>query len=157
VKTKAASHATPFLLAANEYQAPNAGVPGNFQELCSFAMDQALAMEKASQATVVSFNSCMLDIFGNSLEMTAKSFAFCMELQMNWLTMLAPHVFSHVAAAGEQAQPSVDDLTHSMDIVIGERAVTESNTVTTISGSQARPAAEPQESGVDMAMSARAA
>jgi hypothetical protein len=112
-------------------------------------MDQAIAIEKASQATVVSFNSCMLDVFGNSLEMTAKSFAFCMELQMNWLTMFAPHAFSHVAAAGEQAQPSADEVALSMDIAVGESAVTESNTVTTISGS-------PLESSVDMAMSARA-
>jgi hypothetical protein len=154
VKTKAASHATPFLLAANERQTPDAGFPGDFQDLCSFAMDQALAIEKASQATVVSLNSCMLDIFGNSIDMASKSFAFCMELQMNWLTMFAPHVFSHVAAAGRQAHPSADEVALSMDIAVGESRATE---ITTISGSQARPAAEPQESGVDMAMSARAA
>jgi hypothetical protein len=152
-----ASHATPFLLEANKCQTPNAGFPGDFQDLCSFAMDQALAMEKASQATVVSFNSCMLDIFGNSLEMTAKSFAFCMELQINWLNMFSPYAFSHVAAVGDtvttnygkQDEPRAEALAHDMDIAIGEFAVPESNSVTTISGST-------RESSMDMAMSARA-
>jgi hypothetical protein len=148
-----ASRTTPFLLAANEYQAPNAGFPGNFQDLCSFAMDQALAIEKASQSTVVSFNSCMLDIF----DMASKSFETCMELQMNWLNMFSPYAFSHVAAVGnivttnygKQDEPQAEALAHDMDIAIGERAVTESNTVKTISGS-------PRESSMDMAMSARA-
>jgi hypothetical protein len=144
-----ASQATPFLLGAKECQTPNAGFPGDFQDLCSLAMDQALAIEKASQATVLSFNSCMLDIFGNSLEMTAKSFAFCMELQMNWLNMFSPYAFSHVAAAGQQARSGADELAHGIDIAIGESGATESNTVTTISGN-------PRESSMDMAMSARA-
>src|ERR1700694_353489 len=96
--TQTARSAPLSFVAANEDQTQNAGFPIDFHDLCSFAMDQALGIEKASLSTVVSLNSCVLDIFGNSLDLTAKSFAFCMEVQMNWLTLLPPYAFSHVAA-----------------------------------------------------------
>lgn len=114
---------------------PNAGFPVDFQDLCSFAMDQALGIQKASMATVVSFNSSVLDIyksslwftpvFGNLFDMVFQAVACSMELQMNWLTLLAPHASSMVASdVGGKSHPKAkaDVLAHSMDIAIGERA-----------------------------------
>ncbi len=121
----------PFV-AANEDRTEDAVFPVDFQNLCAFAMDQALGIEKASLSTVVSLNSCVLDIyqealrfnpvFGNLFDLAAQAVACSIELQMSWLTLLAPPASSHVSAAGSQAQPISDKLAQSMDIAIGTRA-----------------------------------
>jgi hypothetical protein len=139
-KTIPASNAALSLVPANEGQTPNAGFPDDFQDLCSLAMDQAIGIEKASLTTVIRLNSSVIDIyknafwfapvFGDLLDTAAKSFAFCMELQMNWLTMMVPH-------ANEVAAPS--------------------STVASSSGSQAPPTAEVPESDLDIAIGAQAA
>ena len=83
------------------YSPPNfAGFPGHFQDLCSFAMDQAIGIEKASLTTLVSLNSSVLDFYKNAfwyppvfsdlLDAAARSLALSMEMQMNWLTLMAP-------------------------------------------------------------------
>ena len=97
-KTMPARCATPLLATANEYQTPDTVFSKEFQDLCSFAMDQALVIEKASQATAASLNSYAIDFYKSSLwfapafndllDMAAQNLAFCMELQMNWLTLL---------------------------------------------------------------------
>jgi hypothetical protein len=138
--TQTARSAPRSFVAANEDQTPNAGLPVDFQDLCSFAMDQALGIEKASLATVVSLNSCVLDIyqealrlnpvFGNLFDLVSQAVACSMELQMNWLTLLAPYALSDVAtldsrvasSSGGQAQPKADVSERSMDIAIGARA-----------------------------------
>ncbi len=138
--TKTARSAPRSFVAANEDQTQNAGLPADFQDLCSFAMDQALGIEKASLATVVSLSSSVLDIyecylrftpvFGNLVDMVSQAVACSMELQMNWLSLLAPPVLSHVAtqdsrvasSSGGQAQPKADVLERSMDIAIGAQA-----------------------------------
>jgi hypothetical protein len=44
-------------------QSPNAGLSGDFQELCSRGMDRALGIEKVSLDTVVSLNSRGIDLY----------------------------------------------------------------------------------------------
>jgi hypothetical protein len=162
VKTKTIS-ASSALVLANKGQTPNVEFPSDFQDLCSLAMDQAMGIEKASLTTVVRLNSSVIDIyknafwfapvFGDLLDTAAKSFAFCIELQMNWLTMMMPHASS----SESQAESPAEELAHSMDIAIGERDTTRSNTVMSISGSQAQPTAEVPERNMETAMRARAA
>ena len=70
-------------------------------------MDQALGIEKASLATVVSLSSSVLDIyesslrftpvFGDLIDMVSQAVACSMELQMNWLSLFAPYASLHVA------------------------------------------------------------
>ncbi len=131
--TQTARSAPRSFVAANEDQIQNAGLPVDFQDLCAFAMDQALGIEKASLSTVVSLNSSVLDfyqealrfnpVFGNLIDMVSQAVACSIELQMNWLSLLAPYDSSTVAGtSGGETQPTPDDLAHSMDIAIGARA-----------------------------------
>ncbi len=154
---------------------PNTGTPRDFQNLCSFAMDHALGIEKASLATVVSLNSSVLDIYksslwftpvlGNLLDMVSQAVACSMEMQMNWFTLMAPLASPHVAAAasavahssGSQAQPNADEFAYSMDIAIGAEFTAPAGAVTSISGGKARPKAEVLERSMDIAIGARAA
>jgi hypothetical protein len=166
---------------AKEGQTLNAGFPADFQDPRSQAMDKAIGIEKASLATVVGLNSAVVDIykdafgyapvFGELFDTTAKSFALCIELQMNWLTMMVPHpnerseTSLHVAApsstvassSGGQAEPQAEELAHSMDIAIRARDTTQSNAVASNSGSQAQLSAEVPELSVGITMGARAA
>jgi hypothetical protein len=171
VKTKTipASSAALSLVPANKGQTPNVGFSSDLQDLCSLAMDQAIGIEKASLTTVVRLNSSVIDIyknafwfapvFGDLLDTAAKSFAFCIELQMNWLTIMVPHA-NEVAApsstvassSGSQAPPTAEELAHSMDIAIGAQFEIPSRTVV-----QAQPTAEVLESDLDSEIRARAA
>jgi hypothetical protein len=132
--TQTARSAPLSLVAANEDQTQNAGFSADFQDLCSRAMDQALGIEKASLSTVVTLNSCLLDIyqealrvnpvFGNLFDMVYQAVACSMELQMNWLTLVAPHASSVVASdVGGKSHPKAkaDVLERSMDIALGMR------------------------------------
>jgi hypothetical protein len=166
----------PFLMTAHEGKTPNAGVPIDLQNLCNFGMDRATEIEKASQATVVCLNSCVLDIYKNAFwfapevgtlfDTAAESFAFCMESQMNWLDQLASLALSGVctvasSSGSRQAQPTSEVLAHSMDIAIGERFTAPRSTVTSISGGQAKPQRKVKaavlEHSMDIAIGARAA
>jgi hypothetical protein len=106
-------------------------------------MDRAIDVEKASLATFVGLNSRIVDscknafwfapVFKYFLDTAAKSFSVCMEVQMSWLTMVAPHVeemqqsysrvdapFSSVANTPCGRAPlASEDLSHSMDIAVG--------------------------------------
>jgi hypothetical protein len=138
VKTKTIT-ASSALVPANKGQTPDVEFPSDFQDLCSLAMDQAMGIEKASLTTFVRLNLSVIDIyknvflfapvFGDLLDTTAKSFAFCIELQMNWMTMMVPHV-SEVAApssavassSGSQAQPTAEVPERNMETVMRARA-----------------------------------
>jgi hypothetical protein len=97
---------------------------------------------------IVCLNSCMPKIYRIAFlfapvpDTAAQAFASCMELQQNWLALLAPYVFSHVSTAasnsGSQAQPTADELAHYMDIAIGERFTAPGMTFTTSSGHLAK-------------------
>lgn len=166
-KTMPARCATPLLATANEYQTPDTVFSKEFQDLCSFAMDQALVIEKASQATAASLNSYAIDFYKSSLwfapafndllDMAAQNLAFCMELQMNWLTLLTPYASSMASNSGNQVQATGDELARSMDVAIGERFAAPGSTVMSVSNRQIRPTLEVSESAADIAMRARAA
>jgi len=175
-RTTTARGSTPFLMAANEGKTPNAGVPVDFQYLCNFGVDQAIEIEKASLATVVRLNSCVLDIYKNAFwfapevgdlfDTAAESFALCMELHLNWLGQLASFALSGGSTlansfGSSQCQPTEEVLAHSMDIAIGERFTAPRSMVTSISGGQAQPQrkvkAEVLEHSMDIAIGARAA
>jgi hypothetical protein len=139
-----------------------------FQDLCSLGMDRAIGIEKASLASGVRLNACVLDIYkkaswfapvGKLFKAAAQAIASCIEMQQNWLTLLAPHALSHVSTVasrfGSQAQPTPDELAYSMDIAIGAQFTASSSTVESISGNQAPTAAVP-ESSRGIAMAARA-
>jgi hypothetical protein len=168
--------ATPFLVASNEGQAPDVKFLGDFQDLCSFGMDQAIEIGKASLATYVHVNSCVLDIyknasyftpvFGNLLDVASQALAFSLELQMNWLTALAPHGLSHVEIpgstvagnSGRRDETTEEGLAHSMDIATGARFVESSSKATGRSGPQDQQAAKDNaaEDNMYIAVGARA-
>jgi hypothetical protein len=64
--------------------------------------------------------------------MAARSFAVCMEWQMSWLGLLAPHAGRQAASnrvttnmarsQRSQAHPKAEGLEHSLDLVIGAGA-----------------------------------
>jgi hypothetical protein len=166
--TKTARSASLPLSAAKKDQTPNTGFPGDFQDLFSFGLDQAIEIQKTSLSTVVCLNSCAIDIYKNTFwfvpslgglfETAAQSFASCMELQLNWLTM--PLAASHSVATPSS---SAEELAHCMDIVIGERVAAANstvesgseNTVAGGSGTQVKPKAEVSETDMDIAIGAR--
>ncbi len=143
-------------------QSPDARFLTDFQDLCNIGMSQMLEIQKASLATVAVLNSCVLNsfknsfwfapIFGNILEAAAQAFACYTDLQMNMLSLLAPHASSRVAASEStvvsssciQIQPA-EVMERSMDIVIAEHFTIPSSRVVSISGNQALPEEELQE------------
>jgi hypothetical protein len=168
--TKTARSAPLPLAAAKKDQTPNAGFPGDFQDLFSFGMDQAIEIQKASLSTVVCLNSCAIDIYknvfwfvpslGGLFETAVQSFASCMELQLNWLNWPIP-------ASRSAASPSssAEALVHCMDIVIGERVTAANSTVesgseNSVAGGSGTPAQHKAEvleleTDMDIAIGAR--
>ncbi len=125
----------------------HAGFSGDFQDLCSFGMDQALGLEQVSLVAVANLNLCALDIyknalwsnpvFGNFLDITSQVLAFSLEMQMNCLSLLAPHAWVPVSTVAEGSGPHAAELERSMDIAIGER-FTPAGAVTSISDRRPR-------------------
>jgi hypothetical protein len=120
-------------------------------------IDQLIEVEKASVATVVRLHTDVGDlyknpfwfapVFGDLLDIAAKSFTLCVKLQMDWLAMMMPQI-SHsseplqVAApsntgTGSSAQPK-EELERSMDIAIGEGFGARGSTIESSSGSDAQ-------------------
>lgn len=121
-------------------------------------MDQAIGIEKASLSTVVTLNSCAIDVYQNLLDTAAKSFAFCMELQMSLLNLMASHVADTVESiSGMQAQLTAEVLERSMDIAIGAQITAPSTMVESSSENQAQPTEEVPEHSDEIASVARAA
>jgi hypothetical protein len=147
-----------------------AGFSGHFQDMCSFAMDQAIGIEKASLTTLVSLNSSVLDlckntfwyapVFSDLLDATARSLTFSMEMQMSWLTALAPLATKgfHTASSSDGPTRHEDDkLAESMDIALGAGVSAPSSTVPSNSDQHSQPAEEESEYVMDKAIGARAA
>jgi hypothetical protein len=168
-RTIAARSAPLSFVAANEDHTPNAGFPGDIQDLCSLAMDQALGIEKVPLAPVVSLNSCLLDpsknalwftpAFGNHLGMASQALAFSMEMQMGLIALLAPHAMSHLStvtsSSGSQDQPNEDELAYSMDIALGERFTAPCRMVVSTYGKQTQQKAEEAVQSMDIAIGER--
>lgn len=164
--TQTARGATPILGAVNESQSLKAGFPIDFQDLCSYAMDRALGIEKVSLDTVVSLNSCVIDTcknafwfspaLGDLFDTVAQAFASCMELQLSLLNLMGSHVSDTMESlSGFQAQVTAEVLERSMDIAIGVR-FTAPISMVAISGSHTHPPAKVAESSAETANEARA-
>jgi hypothetical protein len=100
-------------------------------------MDQALGIEKASLATVVNLNATALDMYSNSLfapafgellDTAAKAFAFYMNFQMTWLSLMFPQAkvgtealahFAEPAVASSPAEPTAEEVEHGVDVALG--------------------------------------
>jgi hypothetical protein len=155
-------NAGPSPVPANE-NSSNVGFSGDFQDLCSFGMDQALGIEQVSLAALARLNSCALDIyqnvlwsnpvFGTFLDISSQALAFSLEMQMNWLTMLSPYAWAQVSTVTDKRGPDATELERSMDIATGER-FTPASTVTNIS--DGRPRTEAPERNPHIAAMARA-
>ena len=171
-RTVAARSAPLSFVAANEDQTPNAGISVDFQDLCSLAMDQALGFGRESLAPVVGFNSCLLDLYkdafyivpvlSNLSDAAAHAFAICVELEMGWVALLAPHASTHVSpvvsiSASSHDQTTPDELAYSMDIALGERFAATSKMDAGNSGKQAQPTAEVLAQTMDVAIGERVA
>lgn len=111
----------------------NAANAVDFQPPHDIEIDGEMGIEKASLASFVRLNSCLLElyrntlwpsaVFGEFLNAARQAFAFSMELQMNWLNLIAPHGKQCSATAsisGRHAEPA-EALARSMDIAIGAR------------------------------------
>jgi hypothetical protein len=127
----------PLTLVAAKHPSPDPG----FQDLFARGMDQALGIEKASLDTVVCLSSCAIDIYKNAFclapavrelfDATGKAFAACLEMQMSWMTIMAPRVAGHSASSsGSQYQASAEMLEQSMDVAIGAVPAEEMEPVT---------------------------
>ena len=170
-RTVAARSAPLSFVAANEDQTSNAGFTVDFQNLCSFAMDQALGIEKEYLAApVVGFNSRILDLYKNAFciapllsnlsDAAVHAFASCVELQMGLIAPLAPQALSHVStvastSGNSQNRPNEDESALSMDIALGERVEPPSRMVASTSGQQAQPIADELAQSMDVAIGER--
>jgi hypothetical protein len=156
-RTTPTIEAPPSSLAARQDQSPYTAFTHDFQELCSRAMDRAIGMEQASFDAVLHMQSCVMEAcdvsvsklerpscvapaFGNLFVLMAQTITSLMELQLAWLTMMAPHAAPktdtamHVPASERKVatnaasnlrtmpQTPVELLAHSMDIAIGAHA-----------------------------------
>jgi hypothetical protein len=163
-----AARSAPLFPVADESQIPETGFSVEFQDLYSYAMDQALGVQKESLVPVVGVNSCLLDIykkalwltptFGNHLDM-AQALGLSMEVQMSWLALLVRHVTSHVStvvsSSGCRDRMTPDELAYSMDIALGERFTAPGSTVASSSGSPAQPKAEELAQSMDVVIGER--
>jgi hypothetical protein len=159
------ARSAPLPLAAAK-TSPNAGFPGDFQDLCSLAMDQALGIEKESLTPVVSFNSysldlyksafCIVPVLSNFSDMATHAFASCVELQMGLIALLAPHPLSQVSTvtscSSSQDQPNEEELAFSMDVALGERFAASSRMLACTSGKHAQPEEEAVAQSMDVAI-----
>jgi hypothetical protein len=155
----------PRIMPANS-PPPIAGFPGHFQDLCSFAMDQAIGIEKVSLTTFVSLNSSLIDIyksafccspvFSDLVDTAAKSLALSMEMQMNWLSMMLPPATGSLRVASSvddpPARPVEDELADSMDVAIGADVASPVSTVSSISDNRSRRPEEKREKDMDVAI-----
>jgi hypothetical protein len=159
-RSKPTRSEAPFLMAAIEGQTPVIVFPVDFQNLYSHGMGRAVEIHKASLAATVCLQSCAIDIYRNAscltpefaafLDLAAKSFALCVELHSNWLSLLAPPGMTLIGF-GKQAAPTGDELAHHMDIACGHRHTVSDGTVASGSGTRSQPVQRKATSGSQVA------
>jgi hypothetical protein len=134
-------------------------------------MDRAIEIEQVSLAAVGYFNSWVLEIYENAswvapivsdlLGTAGNAFAFSMELQWSWLTLIAARADKRsesllpVAAPGSTvargsaslAQTSAEVLERSMDIAIGAEFEAAGSTVENSSQPQSGQRARAHSAG----------
>jgi hypothetical protein len=128
---------SPFLETVDPSRIPNTGFTADFLDSYASAIDQALGIEKASLSAIVGLNSSALDICQDVLRRASapwdlwgtaiNAFAFYMESQLNWLTLMSPRVYGETLAtpapSGVVASSSdgpAELLECSMDVVIAK-------------------------------------
>ena len=132
-----------FVEGTYEDRPSNIGFSIDFEDLCSYAMDRALGVERISLDTAVDLNANVLDLYRNSLRLApgfsdfldaaAKAFALCMNLQMSWLALMWPQAKPGATAlsqfavpagtvashSGKSAKQAAEEAERSLDVVIG--------------------------------------
>lgn len=159
--TKPTGKAAPILVAEEENQIVAADYSSYFKELCSLGMDTALDLQKTSLAAAVCLHSCAIDIYKNAsclapefgayLDMSAKVFALCMEMQSCWLTLLSP-LSAGAGVCGSLAAPSEEELAEHMDIACGHKSTVAGRRFKSRHGIHSMPAMKGTESSMDRAI-----
>jgi len=106
---------------------------------CKFGLEQAMEIEKASLATLVSLSAYAIDLSksaalfapitfsplaGDVLDTATKAYASFLDLQMYWLTLLMPQA-DKPTASGSHKQPqakAAPSAESGMDVVLGTPA-----------------------------------
>jgi hypothetical protein len=113
---------------------------------------------------VFSYKLLKVTVFGGNTVLKIKPITndvelVSMEMQMSWLTLLAPHALSHVStvtsSSSSQDQPNEEELAFSMDIALGERVAPPRRMVASTSGKQAQPETEAVAQSMDIAIGER--
>jgi hypothetical protein len=112
---------------------PDAEYPAELQELYSdlycLGMDQAIGIQKASLEAAVRLQTEVIDSykhaawctpqFASWLDLVSQSLAYCMEWQMNLLSMLVPARPALGVGGSLALGANAEELEHSMDVGIG--------------------------------------
>lgn len=96
-------------------------------DLQSLGIDQSLAIEEASLASVVRLHSCVIDLYlspvlAQMMDAARHAFVFSVGLQMASVNVVAPYAWQWLPLAnnsGRQSCPSAELIERSMDIAIG--------------------------------------
>lgn len=137
------SNAPLFLMAAHRSHSPtpDAGISGIYHDVYSHGMDRAMGSEQASIEAAVNLQSSVAGIMEqadwytpalcNLLDMAVQSLKSCLDLQLIWLSILAPQAITPSQASshllelvpqGEYdcaAHEEADGFEYSMDIALG--------------------------------------
>lgn len=118
-RTKPARSAALYPVPDNEGETQITGFPGDLQDLLTVGVGEVIEIQRASLASLASLNSCAIDIYKNVfcfpqfvapfVETMTKSLRSCLELQMNWLGLLAPRAGS-APAMQDPPDPKVNEL-----------------------------------------------
>jgi hypothetical protein len=139
-----------FLMTVEETATPHPAVVAEWQDFFSHEMDRAIGLEQESRAMVAHAQSKMVEMLDQDgwltptlssvFAMTAQMMQCCVEVQRNWLAILAasatassspmalPEASSYHlpaiactsrASVAVQPQLSEEDYAHSMDVAIG--------------------------------------
>lgn len=114
-RTKPARSAARYPVTPNEGETAITGYPGDLQDLFNVGIGEMIELERASLASLVSLNSCALDLCKSNfcfplfvapfVETMTKSLQSCLELQMNWLDLMLPGTGSKAASSPARQDP----------------------------------------------------
>lgn len=132
-RTNSSRRAALPSVAAEKGQTADAGFPGDFQAMYGLAMDRAIGIEKSSLDAAVRWHACGLDLYTNGfwfapgldnlLDTAAQTLASCMEIQMNWISLMGLRAGIPVSSIpGAQAQQAAEAPEKHMDVAVGARA-----------------------------------
>lgn len=128
-RTKSVPSAALYPAPANAGETAITGFPGDLQDLFSVGIGEMLDLERASMASLVSLNSCAIEVYKSAcglpvlvapfLETMTKSLQSCLELQMNWLGLLASRSGSTGASDPViQDPPEAEEEAYAEDLIV---------------------------------------